>query len=566
MASKRRLFGTIILAIVVLGAGTFGYLHFRNNKADAPTIKTAQVTRGDVTASVSATGVLQPLTTVEVKSNVGGTIVQLAVDEGDVVRKGQLIAKIDPADSLTALSQARADMAGAQAKVSQAKQSEILQRIQNDANVRSAEQAVEAASQRLIQASKSAQVQPSLTTAAVKQAQSGLAAAQATLNQTKSALVSQKLASAKANYDQARANYAQAEKNIARQRALLAKGFVPKSDVDSAEQSFGVAQAQLDTAKNKMDTVKDEADQDLLSAQAKVDQAKASLENARANGQLDDLKQQDVAAARATLKQAQASLDSAKGNAYQEQMKREDIIQSRASLAHTAASLKNAETQVGYTTVVAPSDGVVVKKYVENGSIVTAGRSSLGGSGAGVTIVDMADTNHMVALVQVDETDIAQVQVGQDVDITVDAYQNEPFAGKVTKVAPEAVVTQNVTTIPVTVEVTIPDHRLKAGMNATCTFITAHRANVLNVPSEAVKESDTGNGNTVTVLVNGVQETRDVEVGVVGTDTTEIMGGLKEGDTVVTAVIAAKKAGATPTGGSSPGGRSGGGRGGPRIF
>lgn len=552
MRNRRRLLAIIVVAALLVG-GTF-YVCHRHAGSNGPIVKTAKVERGTVTASVSADGVLDALTTVEVKSNVGGQVMELAVDEGDDVRKGQLIARIDPRDPLASLQQAQADLTGAQARVTQARQGYEMQRVQTPASVAGAEQAVEAARQRLAQAEKQAEIQPQLTDAAIKQAESNLASAKAGLEQTKTALIPQRLAAAQSAYDQAKAGYDLAEKDLARQRALLEQGFVAKSQVDTAEQQYASAKAQLDSAQSTLGTIKDQVDQDLRAAQAKVDQAQAALDNAEANRVQDELKKQDVAAARASLSQAEASLESAKAGSYQDLMKREDLAQSQASLERTKWAVKNAQTQVDYTTIASPCDGVVVKKYVEPGGIVTAGRSAMGGTtGAGVTIVDIADITRMVVLVNVDETDIAQIHVAQAVDVTVDAYPEERFSGTVTKVAPKAVVNQNVTTIPVTVELTKPDKRLRPQMNASCDFVTQRKENVLMVPNEVVQES--ASGTTVTVLENGKQVSRPVRAGVVGNDNTEIVSGLQEGEKVVTEVIA-------PVSGQQAGGAQGGMRGG----
>ena len=561
MKSKARRWKYVILAVVLI-AGLTIIVRARQNGDDEPTIRTAAVKRGTVTASVSGNGVMQPYKTVEVKSNVGGQVVKLAVDEGDFVKAGQLIARIDPSDSLTNLEQADADLASANAKVAQTKQQSALQQIQTVTGVESAQQALEASRQRLAQAEQQARIQPKLTAEAIKQAQSSLASAQATLQQTKSALVPQKLSGAKAGYDQARATYDQSDLNVKRQRALLEKGFVAQSQVDSAEQQFSVATAQLESAKSKFDTVKDEADQDLNSAEAKASQARAAYETALANRVQDTLKQQDLAAAKAAYKQAVAALTTAKANAYQDQMRREDILQARAQLKRAEASDKNARTQLGYTTIVAPTTGVVVKKYVEEGSIVTAGRSSFAGTGSGVTIVDIADVSRMWVVVNVDETDIARIALGQDVDVTFDAYPDELFGAKVIKIAPEAIVDQNVTTVPVTVELEFADRRLKPTMNATCDFVTTRKKRVLYVPNEAIKETD--GGTVVTVIEKGKQVQRKVKVGISGNDYTEIVSGLREGETVVTTVLQPTQPGQTSQSSSQGGGR--GGSHGPRMF
>jgi len=555
MRSKRRI-GIIVLVLVVAVGGVAAVRH-RRNSDQKPIIHTVKVTRGTVTTSVSANGTLQAPHTVEVKSNVGGEVIQLTVDEGDAVKAGQLIARIDSRDPLSGLQQAQADYKGALSRVQQATQDQAMQKLQTEANIRAATEAVNAATQRMAQAETQAEIQPQLTDAAIKQAESNLAAAQSSRDQTKAALTPQKLSAAQAGYDQAQAGYDQAEKELTRQHALLAQGYVAQSQVDAAQQQRDSAKAQLAGAKSKWDTVKGETDQDLRSAQARVDQAQAALDTALANRVQDGLKKQDVEAARASLKQAQASLDSANAGAYQERMKREALVQAQAQADRSKATVQNAQTQVDYTTIVSPCDGVVVKKYVEAGGIVTAGRSSIGGSGAGVAIVDIADVTQMQVLVNLDETDIAQIKVGQPVDITIDAYPDDKFQGTVAKIAPQAVVDQNVTTVPVTVDVAPTGRVLKPAMNAICNFVIERKDNVLVVPSEAVKE--TGQGTTVSILENGKQVTRTVTVGLAGNDSSEITSGLGEGEEVVTAVLQPSKTpAATPPGSQGSRGSSGG--------
>ncbi len=521
----------IVAAVVILIVGVF-VIRARQSGSQGPAPQTDTVKRGTVMASVSGNGVLEPLTTVEVRSNVGGQVVELAVDEGDRVKAGQLICKIDPSDSVSALEQARADYSSAGAKVAQSKQGLSMQRLQTAASIAGAEQAVEASRQRLAQAEQEAAVQPELTKEAISQARSGLESAEATLAQTDSALTPQKLASARAAYDQAKASYNENEKTLKRQRALLDKGFVSQSQVDSAEAQFETSKAQLENAKSKFDTVKDESDQDLRNAKSKVAQAKSALASAEANRVQDTLKQRELAASRASLKQAVASLATARASAYQDQMKGGDILQAQAQMAKAQAALENAQTQLGYTTITAPCSGVVVAKYVEKGSIVTAGRQAIGGSsGAGITVVEIADTSRMQVVVDVDETDVAKIRLGQEVDVKVDACPDELFPAKVTKIAPKAEVNQNVTTVPVTVELAHADSRLKPQMNATCDFVIDRKENVLYVPVEALTETDSG--TEVTVIDHETRLVRKVQVGLSGDDYCEITSGLKQGETVI---------------------------------
>ncbi|MHB1462152.1 MAG: efflux RND transporter periplasmic adaptor subunit [Armatimonadota bacterium] len=520
-----------IIVIVLLVVAGVMVMRARNAAASKPQLQTDTVKRDSIVSSVSGNGVLEPLTTVEVKSNVGGTVVEMTVDEGDVVKAGQLIAKIDPADSISQLDQVKADNVSAQSRVSQSKQAYSLQREQTQANVVSAEQALITARQRLAQAEQQAKIQPKLTSESIKQASLSLDTARSDLRQLKTATIPQMISSTKSNYDQSQVSYQEAEKNLQRQKALLEKGFVSRSVVDAAESQYSSAKAQMDIAKSKLDTVNSEVAEQMRSAESKVSQAMSLLESAKANSIQDDLKHRDLLAASAAVKQAEASLASSKSSAIQVQMKGEEILQAQSSLVRSEATVKNAQTQLGYTTIVAPSSGVVVKKYAETGSMVTAGKSSFSGSGSGVTIVDIADTSRMQVVVDVDETDISKISVGQEVDVTVDAFPKELFAGKVTKVAPAAEQTQSVTTIPVTVELKQPDTRLKPQMNASCDFIIARKDNVLCISIDAVVETD--NGTEVTVMANGQAVPKKVEIGLTGDEYCEVKSGLKEGDTIV---------------------------------
>ncbi|MDQ2800604.1 MAG: efflux RND transporter periplasmic adaptor subunit, partial [Armatimonadota bacterium] len=243
------------------------------------------------------------------------------------------------------------------------------------------------------------------------------------------------------------------------------------------------------------------------------------------------------------------------------------------------ANLTNAETTLQQTVVRAPSDGVILTKAVSQGTYITSGESL---NSVGSTIVTLGDVTRMYVQATVDETDLANVDDNQTVEVNFDAYPGIPFDGKVTRVEPQAVVNQNVTQFNVRVEIdnSSPTFRLlKPGMNATCNFLVGSKDNVIAVPNSAVQTDDQGpyveiaQGGKVApadpasgmpadpdTFISVKAERRAVETGLAGDDATEITSGLKVGERVVTQTIA--PASATPAGGSSPfgGGRFGGGR------
>lgn len=553
---SRTLIQRLIIVVVALAAA-FGVVRViigsRTAKAKGPEIKTAKVERGDVVSSVSATGVLEALTTVDVKSNVGGRVDVLAVDVGTRVKKGQLIARIDPTDTVSSFKQAKADYEAAQARLDQARFNLSLQFQQNSAQIKQARQQLLSAQAKELQARRQSKVQPELTRLSIRQARANLNSAKEDLNQLQNATIPQAKAQAQANYNQAMSDQETMRRDLERQKTLLKKGFVPISTVDTSEQHYATAQASIMTTKARLDTLDQQFQAQVEAAKARVQQAQAMLATAQQNEMQNEIRNQDWQAAKAAVEQAHAELSLALANQQQQAVKQRDITAAQAQLEKTRAGLNSATTQLGYVTILAPRNGIVLQKYIEQGTIIASGRSSVV---AGTNIIQLGDVSRMFITCKVDETDVGSVEVGQQVDVKVDAYPNELFEGKVIRVDPQATVEQNVTTIPVKVEVLDPDIRLKPGMNADCDFITAKRENVLVVPNSALRENE-GSYEVSMMQAGGtarsaVMVPRQVEVGVAGPDTTEIRSGLKEGEQIVTEIVQPEGANAAPQQPNSP--------------
>src|SRR6476661_8451 len=108
----KKLITIIILLAVVGGAG--GWYYMRKNTKE-PEVRTAQITRGDIIQAVQATGTLEAVTTVQVGTQVGGIIQELYADFNDIVKKGQVIARLDPTILDTQIEQQRANVTRSQA-------------------------------------------------------------------------------------------------------------------------------------------------------------------------------------------------------------------------------------------------------------------------------------------------------------------------------------------------------------------------------------------------------------------------------------------------------------------
>ncbi|HEX2571793.1 MAG TPA: biotin/lipoyl-binding protein, partial [Polyangia bacterium] len=111
----RRRWLWILGLLVVIGGGAFYYLRSQRGRAEGPRFETVQVDRGRIVARVTATGTVSPLVTVQVGSQVSGRIQSLSVDFNSRVKKGQVIAKLDPQLYQAMAEQARANVLAAQA-------------------------------------------------------------------------------------------------------------------------------------------------------------------------------------------------------------------------------------------------------------------------------------------------------------------------------------------------------------------------------------------------------------------------------------------------------------------
>ena len=236
---------------------------------------------------------------------------------------------------------------------------------------------------------------------------------------------------------------------------------------------------------------------------------------------LDDANKDYLAAlTRRDSSKAQIGVDTAK------------LKQARAQVMQSQASLKQLEEQQGYTTIVAPMDGVILSRDVEIGDAV----SSILVLGSTATLVmTEGDVNEVYVDGKVDEADIAHVYMGQPARIKVESFRDRTFNGKVTKISPMGVEKDNVTTFEVRVSINNPGGELKALMTANAEILLDEHKGVLTVPENAVTYDNQKNASVEIPDKSEKEGTRKVPVtvGLSNGSVTEIASGLKEGDQVV---------------------------------
>src|SRR5580693_7028439 len=333
------------------------------------------------------------------------------------------------------------------------------------------------------------------------------------------------------------------------------------ASINSAESGVQASEASYKSAQS-----------DLLQAQANLEKARLDWE--RGQGLFKDglIPKQDYDQRKTTYDAQFAAVDSARSHvlsskASLDQM-RSQVSQGRAVLVHTQDILHK-------TTYTSPINGIVSYLPERVGDYVVPGIQNSNGS----FLMTLSDMSIVTSEVKVDETDIVNVKIGQDADVTIDAIPGRIFKGKVTEIGSQAVLrtsglatTQSTTSnqeakdFKVVVTLADPPENLRPGLSTTAKIKTAEKKNVLAIPiqalavrtrkdlEEAAKNSKHGTGSGVTLaappppapgdpkkdeiqgafVVNGKKAVfRPVDTGISGVTDIEVTKGLQQGDEIV---------------------------------
>lgn len=309
-------------------------------------------------------------------------------------------------------------------------------------------------------------------------------------------------------------------------------------------------------------------------ARAAVAAAESQLRRARANAGVAGQNLARAEALRARDLNAQADLDTIRG---QHSVANADVAVASAEVARARASLAIAETNLTYTRIHAPIDGVVIQRSVEEGQTVAASLQ------APVLFVIANDLTRMQIIADIDEADVGKLRERLVAEARVDAFPSDTFRGEVTEVRYGPTSNAGVVTYPAVVRVANPDLKLRPGMTATLTVTTARREDVLRVPNAALRfrpgnagmsprgrngggtrgaggggargggegaTSGAGRTGRVFVLRNGQPTPVRVRLGVSDGTHTEVTGdGLRDGTELVIDEVDPSASGGAPGGG-----------------
>jgi membrane fusion protein (multidrug efflux system) len=304
---------------------------------------------------------------VAIAPKISGNVTEVLVKDNQQVKAGDVLVRIDPRDYQARVDMARAALVQSQSQVITSRTMVPMTNESTQSNVSGA----------------SAQLEDA--TAELDRARLGYEQAS-----------SSEIAVAEANVRSKQANNERAQADLARMKPLLDKAEISRQQYDSYQAQARVAESELTGAQEQ-----------LKSAQNNANMRKAA-----------------VAAAQSKVNLAQAQVQGSMANRKQVDVRRAETGTASAGVEAARANLAAAELMLGYTTIVAPADGVVTRKSVEPGQIVQPGQSLM-------TIIQLQD---VWVTANFKETQLAQVRAGQRAEIHVDMY-GKSVSGHVDSIA-----------------------------------------------------------------------------------------------------------------------------------
>jgi HlyD family secretion protein len=512
-------------------------------------IRTALVSTGVVTNTVTASGSLVPAQQLNLGFKTPGTLTEVDALTGATVKAGQTLARIDTAPLQLALTQAQATLASAEAAWANTSNGTSLQQAQDQL----------------------AQAQQNYGNAVASQTGD-----QNTLNADSTAL----------NLDRSSYWYTQYQPNLTTFQAMQSMGqsyfagnSCPVSTMPSVSDPYptppascGEAVRMIQDAETGISCLQGAAALSCTVAEQQIGSAYRAVQGAQAQVSADQAR---VNADSSQVQNAANAVTNATDGYNSQAANRPATLQmEQAQVAAAQSQVSTAQTNLDAATLVAPVDGVITAVNAQVGESVTAnagssgaeapgttallpssGSSSSGGNGGATPFMTEVGTANYQTVVAFAESDAARVAAGQVGQVTLDAISGLTIPVHVVAVAGAAAVVSNVVNYYVTLALESSDSRLRPGMTTNATIITAEADNVLTVQNSAILKR--GAEAFVTVLQGTRKVIVAVTLGIVGSTSTEIKSGLKDGDTVVLPTL-----GTTTTTGAGltrGGGRLGGG-------
>lgn len=518
----------------------------------APEVGVEVVLPQTLSEPIRVTGTLRTDEMVTLSTKATGLVEKVYVKEGDPVRKGQLLVRIDDGDLLAQRDRALATIRSAEAQVAQdeaavavaearLKQAETHRGIKDagaQSEFRRAEQALATAKTRLAQAKSLSGIAATESDTRVAFAKAGLQAARERLKALEEGSRKQEKASAQAALVRAQSQVARMKSMLERREQLYRDKAIAAEVVDNARRDYEGALADLEAAKQQLSLVEEGPRSEEIRAQEEVvRQAQASLRDAEAYRARRSISDQDVEAAESQVRQAEAALDAARANLAQSQVNEDEIrsaratlnqaratvLKSRAAGLQAQADLRLQNELIKQTKIFSPVNGVVSSRNVQEGAAVVQMRNEM------MTLVS-SDTLYFEATAP--ETSLSQLRPGLPARVILDAIPGKILSGQLRQIIPVASGTNR------SVRLRISFPRPPAGQTVVGGFARAEimgrsRGTTVSVPRAALVSDDGQLG--VFLLLDGKAVRKEVTIGDPGGtgDRVPVIEGLRGGETII---------------------------------
>lgn len=552
---------SIIVLVAVLGLSIGAFVMFGSKKKTVNYV-TQAAKLSDISVSVSGTGQVSSLKSVSITSKVSGDLLSVNVKNGDTVKSGDVLFKIDNTEGLKTLKSAQLALESAQLKLEQLKEpADELTLFQAENSLVQAQQTKTTAENNLAKSyddgfntvSNAFLDMPSIMTgiydilfsASITQSTEG-SASQANIYYYSDAASSynSKIASdakslstiyteTKALYDKNFSDYKNTSRSSSKEdiEALISETYdTTKKISDTIKSASNYIQLYEDTLNDRHMTPISFADTHLSTLNGYTSKVNTHLSNvlsARTN--IANYKE-SIVNADSSIKEKELSLEDVKEGTSDIDIKTQEL-----TVEQKQADLTDAQDTLTDYSVKAPFDGIVATIDVSKGDSISSG-----------TTLGSIVTNKKIATITLNEVDVADIKVGQKVNITFDALDGLSITGEVAEVDTVGTVSQGVVSYSVKISFDSDNDKIKPGMSITANIVVDSATGVLTVPSGAVK---TRNGSNYVQVMgdDGKIQMKTVETGITDDVSVEIKSGLSEGEKVVTGTTSSSATKTTTT-------------------
>ena len=423
---------------------------------------------------------------VEVSPKIAGRINFLQAREGDTVKAGEVLLKVDPGDLEGAVVQQEANVAEAKSRLAQAQLTSGANNVGISSQIQQQEAALAGAKADLDQVEKNFAAQVEAAQTQVDAADEGVRGAEASVEKEQATLQN-------------------VQSRYQRTLTLYSKGFTAAQDLDDAQTAVGVQQGAVGVAEHQ-----------LASAKSVLAGQKQNLLITQRKGQ------SDISASKARLAQAQAALDVATANRSQSPAYRRNLDALRSTVDAAEAQLNQAKSRVQDTVIQSSISGTVTARKADPGALATPGTP--------VLEVQFLDWVYVTGSIPIDRED--RIHEGQPARIEIDALPGKSFVGKIANINPAADTASRQFGVKVRLENL--SRMVRPGMYGHITIETGRVDAPVVVPHEAlIRSQEDGSMTVVVARPDDTAEIRPVTLGASDDRETQIFSGVKAGERVV---------------------------------